>query len=164
MPPESANPAPAHSFPLRIYYEDTDAGGIVYHASYLRFAERARTEWLRDLGVNQDALKQEQSLGFVVTRLHIDYLRPARLDDELVVQTRLLELGRATLKLRQEVWRAHESRTLPHGPKHRPGLEIGLDVRLASLDVTIACVELGGRAGTGRVARLPEALYKKLAG
>ncbi len=138
---------PAHTFPLRIYYEDTDAGGIVYHASYLRFAERARTEWLRALGVQQDQLKEEQSLGFVVTRIGIDYHRPARLDDELTVTTILLELGRATLKLRQELW--------------RPDATTGS--KLSTLDVTIACVELGGKSGTGRVARLPEALYKQLA-
>lgn len=145
----SLNIAPAHTFPLRIYYEDTDAGGIVYHASYLRFAERARTEWLRALGVQQDILKQEQSLGFVVTRLAVDYHRPARLDDEVTVTTRLLELGRATLKLRQEIWRPDAG---TNGAK------------LSTLDVTVACVELGGKSGTGRVARLPEALYKQLAG
>ena len=161
-------PTAAHAFPLRVYYEDTDAGGIVYHASYLRFAERARTEWLRALGVSQDALKHDQGLGFVVTRLHIDYLRPARLDDALVVETQLLELGRATLKLRQEVCRPSEKAVLTHAH----GAPAKLDVRLASLDVTVACVDLGGRAGSapgslntaGRVARLPEALYKKLAG
>lgn len=140
--------AKIHHFSLRTYYEDTDAGGIVYHASYLRFAERARTEWLRNLGVNQDDLRQAQSLGFVVTSLAVDYHRPARLDDALQVTTGLVELGRATMKLKQEIW--------------RPDAASGS--KLATLTVTIACVELGTKSGTGRVARLPEALYKQLAG
>lgn len=137
-----------HTLPLRVYYEDTDAGGIVYHASYLRFAERARTEWLRDLGINQDELKTQKSLGFVVTSLSIDYHRPARLDDTLTVTTELVELGRATLKLKQEVW--------------RPDRDTGS--KLTTLYVTVACVELGVKSGTGRVARLPEALYNQLIG
>lgn len=137
-----------HTFALRTYYEDTDAGGIVYHASYLRFTERARTEWLRDLGINQDELRQSQSLGFVVTSLSVDYHRPAKLDDALEVVTTLTELGRATMKLKQEVWR----------PDQATGS------KLATLHVTVACVELGTKSGTGRVARLPEALYKQLAG
>ncbi len=140
--------AKPHSFKLRTYYEDTDAGGIVYHASYLRFAERARTEWLRALGINQDDLRQTQSLGFVVTSLSVDYHRPARLDDDLEVVTTLVELGRATLKLKQEIY--------------RPDAASGS--KLSTLHVTVACVELGVKSGTGRVARLPEALYKQLAG
>lgn len=135
---------PAFSMPIRVYYEDTDAGGIMYHASYLRFAERARTEWLRALGVNQDALKTAEGLGFVVTRITVDYLRPARLDDLLDVTTSVTDLGRATLKLRQEVRRG--------------------DTVLSTLDVTVACVELHPETGTGRVARMPEPLYKQLAG
>lgn len=140
--------AQPHKFTLRTYYEDTDAGGIVYHASYLRFAERARTEWLRDLGINQDDLRHDKGLGFVVTRITIDYLRPARMDDQLEVVTELVELGRATLKLKQEIW--------------RPDAATGS--KLSTLFVTVACVELGTKSGTGRVARLPEALYKQLGG
>ena len=75
------------TLPVRVYYEDTDAGGVVYYANYLNFCERARTEWLRTLGVSQQALIDEQGLGFVVRSVQADYLAPARLDDSLIVVT-----------------------------------------------------------------------------
>ena len=92
-----------HHYTLRVYYEDTDAGGVVYHASYLRYAERARTEALRDLGLAHARLTDEHGLMFVVRRIKVDYLRPARLDDSLVVVTEPLEVGGASVLLRQEV-------------------------------------------------------------
>ena len=87
---------------VRIYLEDTDAGGIVYHASWLRFFERCRTDWLRDLGVSQAALARTQGLGFVVRDLRIEYLRPARLDDLLRIELVLREVRRASLTLSQQ--------------------------------------------------------------
>lgn len=97
-----------HEFPVRVYYEDTDLAGIVYYANYLRFIERARTEWVRDLGVDQGALKRDQGVVFAVRRVEADYLKPARFDDLLTVTTRLLELGGARIELEQEVLRAGE--------------------------------------------------------
>ena len=78
----------SHSLSLRVYYEDTDLAGIVYYANYLKFIERARTEWVRGLGVDQGRLKTELGIVFAVRRIEADYLRPARFDDELVVITR----------------------------------------------------------------------------
>ena len=92
-----------HLYPLRVYYEDTDAGGVVYHANYLRFAERARTEALRDLGVPHAELAEQHGLIFMVRRTNLDYLAPARLDDALIVATRCVALGAATVELEQIV-------------------------------------------------------------
>jgi acyl-CoA thioester hydrolase len=90
--------------PIRVYWEDTDAGGIVFYANYLKFMERARTEWLRSLGISQQALKQETGGMFVVTDTQLKYLLPARLDDVLLVSSAVLDKGRASLKLSQEIW------------------------------------------------------------
>ena len=95
----------AHRYPVRVYYEDTDAGGIVYHANYLRFAERGRTEALRDLGVPHAEMSALHGLFFMVRRIKVDYLAPARLDDSLVVETTTLAIGAATVDLRQDVLR-----------------------------------------------------------
>lgn len=92
-----------HRYPVRVYYEDTDAGGIVYHATYLRFAERARTEALRDLGIPHAEMMERFNLMFVVRTLTIDYFKPARLDDSLTVETSAREVGGATILLRQDV-------------------------------------------------------------
>jgi acyl-CoA thioester hydrolase len=92
-----------HLLPLRVYYEDTDAGGIVYHANYLRYAERARTEMLRVAGIDLNRLKDEQGLIFVVYRGEIDYRRPARFDDRLLVVSDLVELGGATAVIHQAI-------------------------------------------------------------
>src|SRR5215472_14268487 len=92
-----------HCYAVRVYYEDTDAGGVAYHASYLRFAERARTEALRDLGIPHSELLQRFTLMFVVRRVEVDYLGPARLDDSLTVVTEPLAVRGATVTLRQDV-------------------------------------------------------------
>ena len=126
-----------HHLFTRVYYEDTDAAGIVYYANYLKFAERARTELLRLLGVEQDRLRRETGLAFAVKRCGIEYFQPARLDDELLVESRLLSLGGASLELEQRVKRG--------------------TVELALLLVRIACL---GR--DGRPARLPPALRAAL--
>lgn len=94
--------------PVRVYYEDTDAAGVVYYANYLRFIERARTDWLRTLGVNQGVLMESHGIAFAVRALEADYLKPARLDDELIVQSSLEEVGRAQVVFRQNVMRGEE--------------------------------------------------------
>jgi acyl-CoA thioester hydrolase len=90
------------SWPVRVYYEDTDAGGVVYYANYLKFFERARTEWLRSVGLNQDKLAQEQGLIFVVRRATLDFAAPARLDDLLEVTVEPMKLARVYLELAQQ--------------------------------------------------------------
>ena len=89
---------------VRVYYEDTDAGGIVYYANYLKFFERARTEWLRSLGVNQDGLLREHDAMFVVKNVSADYHAPARLDDVIKLTLRIDKLGRASIQFVQEAW------------------------------------------------------------
>ncbi len=88
-------------WPLRVYWEDTDAGGIVFYANYLKFFERSRTEWLRSLGIGQQRLKEEVGGMFVVTDTQLRYHRPARLDDELIVTATVIEKGRASLIIGQ---------------------------------------------------------------
>jgi acyl-CoA thioester hydrolase len=122
-----------HRFPLRVYYEDTDAAGIVYYANYLRFAERGRTELMRSLGFAHAALRRDAGMVFAVRRCSADYRAPAFLDDALVVETRLARLGGASIGLDQRVRRD--------------------DRELVILAVEIVCL-----AATGRPARLPREL------
>ena len=100
------------SFPVRVYWEDTDAGGVVYYASYLKFLERARSEWLRALGIDQVKLLRDERLQFVVVEANIRYHQPARFDDELVVSVALEELRGASLALAQDVRRGEDAREL----------------------------------------------------
>ena len=109
MPPVSPSAPETFSFPVRVYYEDTDTAGIVYYANYLRYLERGRTEWLRALGVEQLRLAQETGIVFAVRALNIEYLKPARLDDRLAVLTGLTFLGRAQVALKQRIERAGET-------------------------------------------------------
>jgi acyl-CoA thioester hydrolase len=90
---------------VRVYWEDTDAGGVVYYANYLKFLERCRTEWLRSLGVDQPRLKAERALQFVVVNVTVDFLRPAVLDDEVIVTAELVKLTGATIQFKQAIWR-----------------------------------------------------------
>lgn len=126
---------------VRVYWADTDAGGVVYHSNYLDYCERARTEWLRDRGFSQQRLAAEEGVLFTVAGLTIDYRAPARLDDLLDVRTRVREGGRATIEFEQEVWREGESPLL-----------------LASLRVRVACVD----AATFRPRRIPDSIRKEL--
>ena len=112
------------SWPVRVYYEDTDTGGIVYYANYLKFFERARTEWLRGFGLSQAKLAQEEGLIFVVRRASLDFVRPARLDDMLEVTVEPLKLARVyVLQLAQEA---------------RRGAQV-----LARAEIQVACLNLG---------------------
>ncbi len=116
-------PVSTFGWPVRVYWEDTDAGGVVYYANYLKFLERARTEWLSHLGLEQDALARDAGVVFVVRRVEADYLAPARFNDRLLVKSELAELGNASLSMHQQVMR---------------GAEILLKAR-----VKVACVDRG---------------------
>jgi acyl-CoA thioester hydrolase len=102
-----ADPGPIDDFRwrVRIYYEDTDAGGIVYYANYLKFLERARTEWLRRCGIDQRRLAEQTGMVFIVRSLEMDYRCPARLDDTIEIRTRVIRLGRASVVFSQQAWR-----------------------------------------------------------
>ncbi len=93
------------SFPIRIYYEDTDAGGIVYYANYLKYAERARTEFLRHLGINQEEMLKKEGKGFVVRDCNISYKSPAKLDDALDITCKITEIKGVSLKMEQKLYR-----------------------------------------------------------
>lgn len=124
-------------WPVRVYWEDTDAGGVVYYANYLKFMERARTEWLRTLGFDQEGLRSEGEGMFVVAETSLRYLQPARLDDVLTVTVTLLERGRASVAFLQQIWRGetllNEGRirigwvqtVLPEAPGAEPRLKTG---------------------------------------
>ncbi|MBE6453033.1 MAG: tol-pal system-associated acyl-CoA thioesterase [Alphaproteobacteria bacterium] len=125
-------------FPVRVYYEDTDAGGVVYYANYLKFAERARTEYIRALGVRQqDALEQEDKFAFMVRHCEADYQAPAVLDDELVVSCQVIEIGGATCVMHQEITRG--------------------DKLLVSIDVKAVYVSLKAK----KPVRIPKELVAK---
>lgn len=126
-----------HRFPLRVYYEDTDLAGIVYYANYLKYIERGRSEFIRDLGIDQVALKADHDIVFAVRRVEADYLKPALFDDVLEVQTSLENQSSARICLRQNVVRGDEI--------------------LFSSQVTLVCL-----TGAGRPTRLPAALVTVL--
>lgn len=125
--------------PVRVYYEDTDAGGVVYHANYLKFFERARTEWLRSLGFHQSRLADELDVLFVVRRVDTRYQAPARLDDQLMIQSELTQLRRASFECRQLCLLGHRT--------------------LASAHVEVACLQ----ARSFRPAAMPGVLQAALA-
>lgn len=127
-----------HHLPIRVYYEDTDAAGIVYYANYLKFIERARSDLLRLIGVTHLALAAEAGLAFVVRRCAVTYRKPARLDDELDVQTRIQRIRGAVLDAKQSVHRGEE--------------------RLVDTDLRIACI-----GGDGNARPLPERVHRALA-
>ncbi len=105
-------PRAAFEWPVRVYWEDTDAGGVVYHARYLHFLERARSEWLRALGIDQSRLASERGILFAVTAMELRFRAPARLDDELVASVALVERRPASLKFSQHLVRRRDNRTI----------------------------------------------------
>ena len=127
---------PAFRLPVRVYWEDTDAGGIVFYANYLKFFERARTEWLRAEGYSQERLRTETGIACIVTDTSVRYLRPARLDDLLDVTVGVRRLGQASMSVVQQAWRAGGD---------------GTSELLAEGTIRIGCVELG----TFRPCRIP---------
>ncbi len=107
--PVTRHSSPTFSWPVRVYYEDTDLGGVVYYANYLRFLERARTEWLRALGFEQTDLAAVHGVVFVVRAITLEYLKPARFNDELDVTVHLRETGASRIELYQEVRRGADA-------------------------------------------------------
>ena len=136
----------AFEFLIRIYWEDTDAGGIVFYANYHKFFERARTEWLRSLGIGQQQLREQTGGIFVVTDARLRYLRPARLDDELIVTAQLQETGRASLTIVQQALLNNEQ--APNQPR----------VLLSEGTIRIGWVD----AASMRPARIPSTLLEQL--
>lgn len=112
MSPHTVKVMDCFSWPIRVYYEDTDAGGVVYHATYLRFMERARTEWLRALGFEQSRVRRELGLVFAVTHMDIRFLAPAQLDDTLAVSVQVVKQGLATWQMAQTITHNETGRTL----------------------------------------------------
>ena len=125
-------------WPIRIYYEDTDAGGVVYHTNYLKFMERARTEWLRNLGVEQDELRDNDGVIFAVRSVQVDYFLPAKFNDELLVSSEAIKKGKASISIEQEITR--NSEVLCKGI-----------IKVASLDDKVF-----------RPKAIPESLYEKI--
>ncbi len=123
-----------HRLPVRVYYEDTDAGGIVFYGNYLKFAERARTELLRTFGIENSNVSARDGTAFVVRTCKIDYLRPAHLDDQLTVETRVLEIGGASMTLSQNVLRDDET--------------------LTEMEVRLVCMHIEGDT-KGKATRIP---------
>ena len=126
-----------HRFPVRVYYEDTDMGGIVYHANFLKFIERARSEWVADMGIDQAAMRDEEGIVFAVRRIEGDYLLPAKYGDSLEVLTTTASVSGARLIMDQRVLRGPET--------------------LFTAQVTVACITLSGQP-----VRLPDAIRKQL--
>ena len=135
MSPQGAAP---YRFEMRVYWEDTDAAGIVFYANYLKFFERARSEWLRSLGHEQETLRRDAGIAFVVSETAVRYRRPARLDDVLSVSVEVRHLGQASLEIAQQARRAGEL--------------------LAEATIRIGCVELG----TFRPCRIPNDIRDSL--
>ena len=136
--PISSSP-PAFRFPVRVYWEDTDAGGVVFYANYLKFFERARTEWLRSMGFGQEELRTQTGAMFIVSQTSVRYLRPARLDDLLRVTVEVSHAGQASMTIAQVAWRGEE--------------------RLAEGEIRIGCVD----AQSFRPRRIPDPLLQAMA-
>lgn len=135
----------AFSFPIRVYWEDTDAGGIVFYANYLKFFERARTEWLRNVGIEQQKLRDAVGGMFVVTHAELNYLHPARLDDMIEVTAVLQSAGRASITIAQQAF------LQPVSSDQAPQLLCEGSIRIGWVDAT-----------TMRPARIPNSIVEKL--
>ncbi|WP_198678559.1 tol-pal system-associated acyl-CoA thioesterase [Pseudidiomarina marina] len=129
-------------WPIRVYYEDTDAGGIVYYANYLKFLERARTEWLRSLGIEQDTWLSHR-IGFVVRQVQMDLLQPARFNDELIVTVVVERLGKASVVFTQQVLHANRS-------------------VLCQAQIKAACVNLGESGESVKAVPMPAEIFEVL--
>ena len=131
-------------WPVRVYFEDTDTGGIVFYANYLKFFERARTEWLRHQGIGQQVLAQTEELMFVVKNTSIDYHAAARLDDHLEISVRIQKLGRASVQFTQEAWRINDHDS----------------ARLCTGRIRVGCVNMTSL----RPAEIPAEVFRKISG
>ncbi|MES2718643.1 MAG: tol-pal system-associated acyl-CoA thioesterase [Pseudomonadota bacterium] len=134
----------AFSHTLRVYWEDTDAGGVVFYANYLKFFERARTEWLRALGVGQQALREATGAIFIVSDTALRYLAPARLDDLLSITVQPIDMGRASMTLQQQAWRNNG--------------ELAAPTLLCEGSIRIGCVD----ASSFRPRRFPDQINQTL--
>ncbi|MCM5679647.1 tol-pal system-associated acyl-CoA thioesterase [Schlegelella sp. S2-27] len=132
-----SQPARPYAFPVRVYWEDTDAGGVVFYANYLKFFERARTEWLRERGYSQERMRQETGAVFIVVHTAVRYVLPARLDDLLQITVEVREAGKASMVIAQQAWRD--------------------GCLLAEGDIKIGCVD----AATFRPRRLPAEILQE---
>ena len=137
-PLKNKNMPETFTWPVRVYYEDTDASGVVYHAAYLRFFERARTEWLRAMGQGQEQLRLSRGIAFTVANMDIDFLKPARLDDELDITVEIDEVRGASLRLKQTLRRRSDPAVL-----------------LARASVRVGCVEVA----TFRPCPIPAGMF-----
>ena len=129
-----------YRWPVRVYYEDTDAGGVVYYANYLKYFERARTERLRSLGFEQDTVRQQDGVLFAVRSIHVDYILPACFNDQIQVSADLVELKRASIIFQQEIFR------------------ITSDILLCQATVRIACLDENDM----RPRRIPDSMYQRI--
>jgi acyl-CoA thioester hydrolase len=129
-------------WPVRVYYEDTDSGGVVYYANYLKFMERGRTEWLRSLGFEQDELREKEGVLFAVRKVGVEFRSPARFNDALQVSVRIISRGKASLGFRQEIRSAADGRLLCDG------------------EIKVACVD----ASSFRPIPIPQALLSVVSG
>lgn len=127
------------NWPVRVYYEDTDSGGVVYYANYLKFMERGRTEFLRDLGFEQDHLIEQENIIFAVRSVQCDYKSPARFNDELIVATELSELKKASMLFTQKIYRINQSEKI-----------------LCQAQIRIACIQ----ASTFKPCAIPQSLME----
>ena len=139
----------AFTIPVRIYYEDTDAGGVVYYANYLKFLERCRTEWLRAIGHEQADLLRDPGIAFVVRSVNLEYLKPARLDDLLTVSLEVEKVARSQIFFRQHIRRGN--------PLAEGGLE-----ELISGRIQIVCVSIDTDTGQMKVTSIPAAMRSQL--
>jgi len=170
VPNAVPNAARPFRFPVRVYWEDTDAGGVVFYANYLKYFERARTEWLRSLGQQQERMRVDTGTVFIVTDTAIRYLRPARLDDLLSISVVLTHAGRARMTIAQQAWRrsanSSGSSGSDSGGNDNGGDDSGeddsdsgdSDELLAEGTIRIGCVD----AGTFRPQRIPNAIVETL--
>ena len=139
----------AFTFPVRIYYEDTDAGGVVYYANYLKFLERCRTEWLRAIGHEQAELLRDPGIAFVVRSVNVEYLKPARLDDLLTVSLEVEKITRSQIFFRQHIRRANAQ------------TEGGWD-ELIGGQIQIVCVSIDPASAQMKVTAIPAAMRGQL--
>jgi acyl-CoA thioester hydrolase len=145
------------TWPIRVYWEDTDAGGIVFYANYLKFMERARTEWLRTLGMQQSVVKETSGGMFVVSETALKYLQPARLDDELLVTACVHAAGRAALTIKQEIYRK-PNKIEREQLSNKEHSEFQPSALLCSGDIRIAWVD----AASLKPARIPHSILEVL--
>ena len=139
----------AFSIPVRIYYEDTDAGGVVYYANYLKYLERCRTEWLRGIGQSQGELLRDDGIAFVVRQVAVDYLKPARLDDLIEVSLEVERIARSQIVFRQHIRRSDPADDTRHD-------------ELINAKIQIVCVRIDTLTGQMKVTSIPAPLRAQL--